>query len=319
MRAVVIHEYGSPEKLTLTDLKTPAPGANEVLVRVRAAGVNPVDWKIRSGMLKWILWLKFPFVPGFDISGEVEATGPGVTRFRAGDPVYALLGPPRAGGYAELAVAPESAVALKPRSLSHLEAASMPVAALTALQAFRDLGHLQPGQRVLINGASGGVGSFAVQIARALGGHVTAVCGPTNVDFVRGLGADQVLDYTRDDFTSRAERFHVILDAVAKSSFARAREVLTTAGTYITTLPTVDVLLRGYALAPVLRLFGKKQRARTLFARARSADLEFLARLADDGKLKPVIDRVYPLEQVREAHERSESERARGKIVLDLG
>lgn len=318
MRAVAIHRYGPAEALTLTELPAPTPGESEILVRVRAAGVNPVDWKIRSGMLKWVLWLRFPFVPGFDISGDVSEVGPGVTRFRPGDEVYGLLGPPRAGGYAELAVAPESAVATKPRSLSHVEAASMPVAALTALQALRDLGRLQPGQAVLINGAAGGVGSFAVPIARALGGRVTGVCSAENVEFVRGLGAETVIDYAREDFTASVERYDVVFDAVAKSSFGRCRQILTAAGTYITTLPTPGVLIRGYLLQPLLRPLGARRRARTLFAKARPADLEFLATLADDGSLKPVIDRVFPLDQARRAHERSESERARGKIVLDL-
>ena len=318
MRAIVIYEYGSSEKLTLVELPEPRPGPDEVLIRVRAAGVNPVDWKIRSGMLRLILRLKFPFIPGFDISGEVAAVGSRVTRFKPGDPVYAMLGPPRGGGYAELAVAPESAVARKAQSQSHVEAASMPVAALTALQALRDLGGLKPGQSALINGASGGVGTFAVQIARALGARVTGVCGPSNVELVRSLGADWVLDYTREDFTTRGEIHDVILDAVAKSSFGKCRKVLAPAGTYITTLPSVDVLLRGMVLQPLLRLVGQRQRARMLFAKARSRDLEFLAKLADEGKLKPVIDRVYPLTEARAAHDYSESERARGKIVLEI-
>ena len=216
MRAVAINEYGPSEKLTLVDLKEPSPRPDEVLIRVRAAGVNPVDWKIRSGMLKIVLWLKFPFIPGFDISGDVAAVGSRVTRFKPGDPVYAMLGPPRGGGYAELAVAPESAVVRKAHSQSYIEAASMPVAALTALQGLRDLGRLKPGQSVLINGASGGVGTFAVQIARALGARVTGVCGPKNVGLVRSLGAEMVLDYTKEDFTAPGKAYDVILDAVAK-------------------------------------------------------------------------------------------------------
>ena len=224
MRAVVINEYGPSEKLTLVDLNEPGPRPDEVLIRVRAAGVNPVDWKIRSGMLKLVLWLRFPFIPGFDISGDVEAVGSQVTRFKPGDPVYAMLGPPRGGGYAELAVAPESAVARKARSQSYIEAASMPVAGLTALQGLRDLGRLKPGQSVLINGASGGVGTFAVQISRALGARVTGVCGPKNVGLVRSLGAEMVLDYTKEDFTAPGKAYDVILDAVAKSSFANCRK-----------------------------------------------------------------------------------------------
>ena len=193
----------------------------------------------------------------------------------------------------------------------------MPVAGLTALQSLRDLGRLKPNESVLVNGASGGVGTFAVQIAKG-GARVTGVCGPTNVDLVRGLGADEILDYTQTDFTSLRQTHDVILDAVAKSSFSKCRRVLAPTGTYITTLPNTDVLLRGMVLQPLLGLMGRRQRARTLFAKPRSADLEFLASLADEGKLKPVIDRVYPLTEARAAHDYSESERARGKIVLDI-
>jgi len=319
MRAVVINEYGSSEKLTVVELKEPSPQSDEVLIRVRAAGVNPVDWKIRSGMLRLVLWLRFPFIPGFDISGEVVGVGSQVTRFKPGDPVYGMLGPPRGGGYAELAVAPESALARKARSQSDIEAASMPVAGLTALQGLRDLGRLKPGQSVLINGASGGVGSFAVQIARALGARVTGVCGPKNVELVRSLGAETVLDYTKEDFTAPGKVYDVILDAVAKNSFANCRRVLAPAGTYVTTLPNVEVLIQGMVFLPLLSLVGQCQRALTLFAKARREDLEYLASLADEGKLKPVIDHVYSLDQVRAAHDHSESERTRGKIVLEIG
>jgi len=319
MRAIVINGYGTSEQLTLTDLDEPRPGPRGVLIRVRAAGVNPVDWKIRSGMLKLVLWLRFPFIPGFDISGDVEAVGSQVTRFKPGDPVYAMLGPPRGGGYAELAVAPESAVARKAYSQSYIEAASMPVAGLTALQGLRDLGRLMPGQSVLINGASGGVGTFAVQIARALGARVTGVCGPKNKELVRSLGAELVLDYTKEDFTAPGKIHDVILDAVARSSFASCQRVLAPAGTYVTTLPNVGVLIQGMVLLPLLSLVGQRQRALTLFAKARREDLEYLASLADEGKLKPVIDRVYPLDQARAAHDQSESERTRGKIVLEIG
>jgi NADPH:quinone reductase-like Zn-dependent oxidoreductase len=320
MRAIVINGYGSSDQLTMAELGDPQPGPTELLIRVRAAGVNPIDWKIRKGMLKLVLHLKFPFIPGFDISGEVAAVGSGVTRFKVGDPVYALLGPPRGGGYAELVLAQESATAHKASTLTYIEAASMPVAALTALQSLRDLGGLKPGQSALINGASGGVGTFAVQIAKALGARVTGVCGPANVELVKSLGADQVLDYTQDDFTSRGEIYDVILDAVAKCSFQSCRKALSPRGTYVTTLPNVDVLFRGMVLQPFLSLLRQRQlqRAKTVFVKARSTDLEYLSGLADQGKLKPVIDRVFTLERVRAAHDYSESERARGKIVIEV-
>jgi NADPH:quinone reductase-like Zn-dependent oxidoreductase len=318
MKAVVIDQYGTSNRLRLGEVERPKPKAGEVLIRVHAAGVNPIDWKIRRGLFRPLLWLKFPIILGCDVAGVVEEIGPDVTRFRPGDPVFGLLGPRRhgPGGYAEYAVAPVPAVALKPQSLSFEEAASMPVAALTALQSLRDLGRLQPGGSVLINGASGGVGTFALPIARALGAaRVTGVCGPRNLELVRSLGADAVIDYRQADFTHQPERYDVILDAVAMSSFRACRPILTPSGTYVTSLPMPGAMLWG-AVLPAARLFGYRKRALIVVAKARSADLEFLGRLADEGKLRPVLDRVLPLEEARAAHDFSETERARGKIVL---
>jgi NADPH:quinone reductase-like Zn-dependent oxidoreductase len=213
-------------------------------------------------------------------------------------------------------VAPESAVARKPEVLSFEEASSLPVAAITALQALRDLGKLTAGKSVLINGASGGVGTFAVPIAKALGaGRVTGVCGPRNLELVRGLGADAVIDYTREDFTRRPERHDIILDAVARSHFTACRRVLGESGTYITTLPMPGAMLWS-VLGPIAGLLGSGKRAKVIVAQARAADLEFLGQLASEGKLRPVIDRVFALEEVKEAHEASEAERARGKLIL---
>jgi NADPH:quinone reductase-like Zn-dependent oxidoreductase len=320
MKAVVIDGYGGSDRLRVREVARPHAGAGEVLIRVRAAGVNPVDWKIRKGSLRAVLRLRFPVVLGCDVAGEVEEVGPGVGRFRPGDPVFAMI-PPAGngpGGYAEYAVARESAVAAKPGSLGFEEAASMPVAALTALQALRDLGGLGPGGSALINGASGGVGTFAVQVARALGAsRVVGVCGPTNLEFVRGLGADEALDYHREagDFARRPDRYDVILDAVAARSFASCRTALNPKGTYITTLPMPGSLAWG-ALLPVAGLFGYGRRARFVIARPLGADLDVLARLADAGSLRPVIDRVLPLDRAGEAHDASEAGRVRGKIVL---
>jgi NADPH:quinone reductase-like Zn-dependent oxidoreductase len=318
MHAIIIREYGGSEKLTRAEIEAPKPGEGDVQIRVRAAGVNPVDWKIRRGMLRWVVRFDFPLVLGFDVAGEVAAVGRDVTRFREGDSVYAMLQPPRAGGYAELAVAPKSAVARKAVSQTDVEAASMPVAALTALQALRDLGGLKAGQSVLINGASGGVGTFAVQIARALGARATGVCGPSNVGLVRELGADEAIDYKKEDFTSRGEKYDMVFDAVARSTFSKCRRILTPSGTYVSTLPTAGLILRSMVLQPVLALAGVKRQARMIVAKPRGEDLSLLAELADAGKLKPVIDRVYPLEQAREAHDYSETGRARGKIVLQV-
>jgi NADPH:quinone reductase-like Zn-dependent oxidoreductase len=318
MKAVVIDGYGTSDRLQLRTVETPKAARGEVLIRVHAAGVNPIDWKIRRGLFRPVLWLKPPIVLGCDVAGVVEETGSGVTRFRPGDPVFALLTPGRhgPGGYAEFAVAPESAVARKPVSLNFEEAASLPVAALTALQSLRDLDRLPAGGSVLINGASGGVGSFAVMIARALGAaRVAGVCGPANVGFVRGLGADLVIDYTQADWTRQPGRYDVILDAVAMSSYRACRRLLGPRGVYVTTLPLPGAVF-WWAVLPVAGLLGVRRRTRIVLARGRSADLELLGRMSDQGQLRPVLDRVLPLDQARAAHDYSETERARGKIVL---
>jgi len=211
MKAIVIDDYGGVDQLHLRELPDPRPQADEVLVRVRAAGVNPVDWKILQGQLRVILHLNFPFVPGGDIAGEVVSTGPEATEFKAGDPVIGFVELRRGGGYAELAVAKTTAVALMSPSLSFIEAASLPIAGCTALQALRDLGELSKGANALILGGAGGVGHLAVQIAKALGVKTSATCGPSNIEFIRSLGADDVIDYSSKDFM---ERYDMIFDAV---------------------------------------------------------------------------------------------------------
>ncbi|CAN5720164.1 NADP-dependent oxidoreductase [soil metagenome] len=316
MKAMVIDRYGGSDQLTPREVERPQPGRGEVLIRVRASGVNPVDWKIRRGMLRLLLRSRFPLILGGDVAGEIEAVGPGVTRWRESEPVFALLDLRRGGGgYAEYAVAPETAVARRPDSLSVEEAASMPIAALTALQSLRDLGRLAKGQLVLVNGASGGVGTFAVQIGKALGARVVGVCRADNAELVQGLGADEIIDYQQEDFTRRPERYHVVLDAVAKSSFADCARILEPEGIYISTLPGPGVLLLG-AFLPGAGLLGYGKRAKLIVVKGMGDDLALLGRYADEGRLRPVIDRVYPLEQVREAHDQSESGRVRGKIVL---
>ena len=242
MKAIVIDGYGGADRLRLDERPDPAPGAGEVLIDVRAASVNPVDWKIRKGELRLFLRPRFPYIPGSDVAGEVAAVGPGVTRFKPGDAVVAFVDLKRGGGYAERAVAKESAAALKAGSLSFADAACLPIAGCTALQALRDHGGLRAGGSALINGGAGGVGHFVVQIAKALGATVAATCGPSNVDFVRSLGADPVIDYSREEFPRRPERYDVILDAVARSSFAACRGVLNPGGVYVTTVPDPSTL-----------------------------------------------------------------------------
>ena len=259
MKAIVIDGYGGNDRLRFAEVPEPAPGPGEILVRVCAAAVNPVDWKIRRGDLRMILRLRFPHILGGDVAGEVLGIGPGVTRFKPGDEIVAFVDMARGGGYAERAVVKESAAAPKPRSLSFALAATLPIAGCTALQALRDKGGLREGGRALVTGAAGGVGHFAVQIAKALGATAAATCGPSNIAFVQSLGADLVIDYSREDFTQRQERYDVVLDAVAKSSFRSCRGVLNPGGVYVTTVPELGILFWG-ALQSAIGLFGRAKR-----------------------------------------------------------
>jgi NADPH:quinone reductase-like Zn-dependent oxidoreductase len=259
----------------------------------------------------------FPYVVGSEIAGEVETIGDEVSQFQPGDEVYAMTRLGRGGGYAEYAAVPASIAARKPAALSFDEAAAVPLAGQTALQGLRDRGGLAAGQAVLINGAAGGVGSFAVQIAKALGAKVTGVCSAGSMSLVSDLGADAVIDYGREDFTRLPERYDIVLDAVAKRSFPACARILRPQGRYVTTLPGAGILFFS-AVLPIAGLVGYGKRARIVIVRSNSNDLSFLAKLAEDRKLSPVIDRVYPLNQVQEAHARSESGHAHGKIVLQV-
>jgi NADPH:quinone reductase-like Zn-dependent oxidoreductase len=317
MKAIAIDGYGGSDRLRYCDLPDPTPSAGEVLVRVRAAGVNPVDWKIRRGDLRMFLRIRFPYIPGGDVAGHVVAIGQDVTRFKPGDEVVAFVDMARGGGYGELAVVKESAAALKSSALSFAEAASLPIAGVTALQSLRDLGGLRSGGSALVNGGAGGVGHFAVQIAKALGATTAATCGPSNVDFVRSLGADLVIDYSKEDFTRRSELYDVVFDAVAMSSFGACRHLLNPGGVYVTTVPGLSTLFWG-AAQRAAALLARTKRARFVMVHPEGSDLAFLGQLADQGKLKPAIARAFPLDQAREAHDLSEQGHTRGKIVLEL-
>ncbi len=318
MRAAVIDGYGGADRFRIAEVETPQPGPGQLLVRVRAVGVNPVDWKIRKGSLRMVLPARFPLILGYDVAGEVEAIGPEVSRFEPGDLVYAMLDGRHGGGYAEHAVVGESAAALKPDRLTFEEAAAIPLAALTALQALRDKGELAEGERVLVNGASGGVGHFAVQIAAALGARVVAVASGSNQEFLRELGAERTIDYKEEDFTRDDETFDVVFDAVGKSSFQDCDLILGDGGVYVTTTPGPSDIFRGI-FSSIAGLFGTTRRSRWVRVRPSGDNLAFLGGLIDRGRLRPVIDRVFPLEQIRQAHEASESGHVRGKIVVRIG
>ena len=322
MKAIRYRCYGSADVLEFADVEMPRPATNEVLVSVKAAAVNPLDWHYMRGS-PYVLRLGSGIGRpkdtrlGVDFAGVVAAVGPDVTRFKPGDEVFGG----RSGAFAEFVLVPEDrAIALKPESVSFEQAASVPIAALTALQALRDLGQLQPGDKVLINGASGGVGTFAVQIAKALGAEVTGVCSTRNVEMVRSIGADHVFDYKKENYTESERRYDLILDMVGNHSVRQNLGVLEPSGTLVVVgggkgdwIEPLKGPLQVLLLSPFV-----DQEIALILARLDSGDLAILAELMEKGEVKPVIDRRYTLEQVPEALRYSESGRARGKIIITV-
>lgn len=312
MKAVIINRYGSAEGLQYTDVEKPQIKADQMLVKVHATSVNPIDWKIRNGMLKLLPGSKFPLILGFDVAGEVVEVGEQVQRFKSGDSIYAYHQQMTGGAYAEYVTVSEQVAVLKPENMTYEQAAAVPLAATTALQALRDAGQLKPGQQVLINGGSGGVGTFAVQIAKALGTEVTAVCSTKNIDLMKTLGADRAIDYTQQDFTQESTQYDIIFDTVAKQSVSRCKRALKPNGVYLSTLPTPENLLQSFTLLWP----GKK--VKLILARSNGKDLAYLKELIEADKIRSVIDRTYPLTQVAEAHTYSEQGHAAGKIVISV-
>jgi NADPH:quinone reductase-like Zn-dependent oxidoreductase len=317
MKAFVYEKYGPPETLRLAEVDKPAPDADHVLVKVRAASVNAADWHVLRGkplFSRATLGLLRPKrqVLGVDIAGQVEAVGSGVTRFRPGDEVYANLLDHGYGGFAEYVSAPVDVISLKPPSLSFEEAAAVPMAAATALQGLRRHGELQPGQRVLINGASGGVGTFAVQLAKAYGAEVTAVTSTRNLELVRSLGADHVLDYTTTDALGGGQRYDLILDTVGNRSVPDLRRALAQGGkAAVTGFTSVAKLL-------AVSLRGGKDIAQVQ-AHVTTRDLELLSELIEAGKVRPQIDRRYRFTEIPAAIAYLEQGRARAKVVAEVG
>jgi NADPH:quinone reductase-like Zn-dependent oxidoreductase len=313
MQAVVYTKYGSPEVLEVRTLPNPEPKSYEVLVRVMAAAVNPVDFKVRRGRTWFLTGFGFPKRLGADLSGVVVEVGEEVRQYQPGDHVYAMINAVKGGSYAEYVAVPEMLLARKPANLSHEEAAAVPLAGLTALQALRDEGRLQAGQRVLINGSSGGVGTFAVQLAKVMGGQVTGVCSSRNLELTQELGADRVIDYTQQEVTDLPNySFDLVFDTVGTLPFDRARLLLTPQGTHVTTQP----MPYEYTQSFLSRLLPGGRRIRVVLTKASAPDLQYLTRLLEAEQIRPVLDSVYPLREIRKAHERSESGRAAGKIVL---
>ncbi|WP_017655945.1 NAD(P)-dependent alcohol dehydrogenase [Fortiea contorta] len=310
MKAVVIRRYGTVEVLQYETVDRPTIKPDQILVKIYASSVNPIDWKTRKGMLQFLSGNRFPMILGFDLAGEVVEVGAKVTQFQPGDSIYGSTSFP-GGAYAEFAAIPEKLAAPKPTNLNYEQAAVVPLAALTALQALRDQGNIQSGQTVLVNGAAGGVGIFAVQIAKALGAVVTGVSSTKNLDFVKSLGADRVIDYTQQDFTQEATRYDIIFDVVAKRSPSEVRRVLQPNGIYITTLPSPESLIQS-----VLTALFPGQKVKFILEKPNTQDLVYLKELIEAGKIHPVIDRTFPLAELAAAHAYSESERAAGKIAI---
>jgi NADPH:quinone reductase-like Zn-dependent oxidoreductase len=313
MKAIVIDRYGSSGVLRERDVEKPSVQDDRVLVKVGASSVNPVDWKIRRGDLQLLSGFRFPLHLGCDLAGVVEAVGNRVSQFRPGDQVYTFTNPIGGGAYAEYVTVPATSLALKPRNMTFEEAAAVPLAGLTALQGLLDEGQLRPGQKVLINGASGGVGTFAVQIAKAMSAEVTGVCSAKNVELVLGLGVDHVIDYTQQDFTRGDIRYDLIFDAVATRSFSECAKVLQPQGIYVSTLPAVENLG-----AMVQSLIFPGQKSKFILVKPNSRDLNALRELIEAGKVRSTIDRTFPLSEIAAAHTYSETGRAVGKIVVTL-
>ena len=309
MRAVVIDRYGGPEVLRLTTVPRPVPTRGQVLVRTRFIGVNPKDVIVRKGKFQIATGKKFPLIVGHDIAGEVVEAGPGADLTK-GDLVYGMINDFAGRAYAEYAAVDCQQLAKAPSSVELAVAAAVPLAAQTALQALRDDAGLKAGQSVLINGASGGVGVFAVQIAKILGAQVTAVCSHRNVDLVTELGADSIVDYTKTELVDLDEQFDVIFDVFGNYCFDDLRKLLSERGTYVNTIPSARIF------KDVARSFVRRKRAKLVIVKSRRDQLDWLRQQIDAGRLRVVVDRSFPISDVAEAHRFMETKRARGKVVL---
>jgi NADPH:quinone reductase-like Zn-dependent oxidoreductase len=321
MRAIIYERYGPPEVLSLSEIEKPVPDAHEVLIRVHAASVNPYDWHFLRGkpaFIQLFIGIRRPRSPriGADVAGIVESIGPGVTQFKPGDPVFGTC----KGSFAEYACGKDANLALKPEGLSFEQAASLPIAGLTALQGLRDCAKLRAGQRILINGVAGGVGTFAVQFARSTGARVTGVCSERNAELARSLGAEQVIDYAHEDFTRSAQKWDVIFDLVGNRTLTEFRRALEPKGVFVScggggpdkkASELLGLIFGTMLIAPFAT-----QKLTGVHAKMKSADLGALAAMVESGAVKPVLDRTYPLNKTAEAVEYVETCHARGKVII---
>ena len=321
MKAIVCTKYGPPDVLKLEEIQKPTPGDDEILVEVHAASVNysnlilvrgkPFLARLGFGLLKPKLK-----IPGSDIAGRVEGVGRNAKQFRPGDEVFGDLSNCGRGGYAEYVCVPENVLALKPANISFEEAAAVPEAALVALQALRDKGQIQPGQKVLIYGASGGIGTFAVQIAKYFGAEVTGVCSTRNLDMVRSIGADHVIDYTQEDFIKNGQRYDLIVATAGYRSIFDYKRALSPKGMYVATGGSMAQIFQGLLIGPWISMTGRKKMGNLLVKP--NKDLAFMKELIEAGKVKPVIDRRYTLSEVAEALRYYGEGHAKGKVVITV-
>jgi NADPH:quinone reductase-like Zn-dependent oxidoreductase len=323
MKAIVYTEYGSPDVLQLKDVEKPVPADDEVLVKVHAVSVNAADLhllradpfliRLSSGFLK-----PKHTILGSDIAGRVEAIGSNVTQFKPGDAVFGDISACGWGGFAEYVCVRENALALKPTNLSFEQAAAAPMAAVTALQGIRHAGQIRPGQKALINGASGGVGTFAVQLAKSFGAEVTAVCSTRNLETARSIGADHVIDYTQEDFATNGQQYDLILAANGDRSISDYKRALSPTGVYVQTGGSMSQMTQAMIQGPWISMTGSKKMGNMGVAKPNQSDLVFIKELLESGKVKPVIDRCYPLSEVPEAFRYLEEGHARGKVVITV-
>ena len=322
MKAITFTQYGSPDVLQLKDIAKPTPQANEVLIKIHAASANPADWHIMRGepfLARLEFGLSKPKISqlGSDVAGRVEAVGPNVTQFKAGDDVFGCAPMSKAGTFAEYVSMREDLLALKPANISYEAAAAAPLAALTALQGLRDKGQIRAGQKVLVNGASGGVGTYAVQIAKSYGAEVTGVCSSRNLDLVRSIGADHVIDYTQTDFTKNNQKYDLIFDAIGNRSISDIKRALTPNGICsVAGFTGLGLLFQMMLLGPIVSKMSGQDIGMMNTMKPNQADMVFLKTLLENGKVVSVIDRRYPLSETAEAIRYLETSRARGKVVI---